>query len=1161
MRNVWRYKFKLLVLASLSSLGFIALSLVVPAQPAKAAGETYTWVDYSNIKVSGGHFTKPVTIPLLIDSSGPGDNALFRGDVQYSLPCQITTGAVQSNAYFSLDIYVSPSDSAHGKLLTSGGTKQPACADPGSPTPKTEFDSKTVLIDGVRPPKGGQPNPGPGAGEKFSWADYQTIDGTGGHFANTASFLRRQNTPTVEYFTASVEYTGTCGKKVDGTSYSGHFTMRIILTNGTAAVLDVPIDQHEAGNGSGTPLCDTSAGSVVVKEYSGRHITIDGTRPNPGDTKETQQQRNVNITLYSPKPASQSPQTVTATIKTPDGKVVGTPITSKQTPAPGETGRPADQQSVMYVFDFYLDPGKYQVCFSDIITTCQAFEKVKFVPLVLAYGETSSDRVINVTVEVPITRPCGQTLTFGPAIVTLKYKDGTERTAKTGTYTSTPFSNEEGSSCSVHGIATMYTFFDNVPPGNYTVCLLNGNVCADVVKVQGQAANVILHAPLNFQEPDEQPVCTTGRGWASSIAWLLCPVTRLIVSAMSFIEQHLIIPYLTVSPLSTDPANPVYKLWESVRNIANIAFIIAFFFIIFSQATSYGLSNYGIKRMLPRLIIVAIAANVSYYIAALSIDAFNIIGSGIAQLVIGVLANGGGGNQGTNADWTQFFAVSAIGLGATLVTAGSAIGWLGTLIIIVGLIVFMTVIILVVRQMLILALVIASPLLVVGTLLPNTERAAKKNIKRFFKLLALYPIIVVLFAAGKIVASLLNSGDLALATGDNISTGMAEAIKVIFATFANAFPLVLLPGLLLSSEELLGKLGSMLRERGLEAFAHGSNRLRNSNFAKYLGSRRERANAQTRAGNYTGINPFRRVQSAISGRLNRSAPYNLVTEGYGAQQLLGDRQLRSKDLSETEKLFSGDWELASAWIASGGNRKAPEYAGLTDAQKRIFDDLRLRRYGKAAEPFMAAMHTMSSEGYGNAATLAAAEAQVRRFNPGSANVDIEAMRETTKKDWREHGRGDLANVDLGTGAVSPDWDATNFNNNSRFVYDTSPENSGNYTARTRTQRKPYNDPSDGHLLDWANLDDRPKLEISNAEVSQRNYLAASRENMLRFVTSLRQQEQRASEGARAMLFDMLRGTDRGKYNPKEAGHNYVNDPAKMGELLDQLRDDFNINYK
>jgi len=86
-----------------------------------------------------------------------------------------------------------------------------------------------------------------------------------------------------------------------------------------------------------------------------------------------------------------------------------------------------------------------------------------------------------------------------------------------------------------------------------------------------------------------------------------------------------------------------------------------FFAIIFSQATSIGITNYGIKRLLPRLILIAIATNISYFICSVLIDAFNILGVGITSLFAAV-NNGEAG------------AVTVTGTGAGLLLQASSLG-------------------------------------------------------------------------------------------------------------------------------------------------------------------------------------------------------------------------------------------------------------------------------------------------------------------------------------------------------------------------------------------------------------------------------------------------------------------------------------------------------
>src|SRR5690606_10686988 len=132
-----------------------------------------------------------------------------------------------------------------------------------------------------------------------------------------------------------------------------------------------------------------------------------------------------------------------------------------------------------------------------------------------------------------------------------------------------------------------------------------------------------------------------------------------------------LVGFLTITPISTDRDSVMYYMWNAMRNIANILFIIGFLIIIYSQATSIGISNYGIKRLLPRLMIAAILVNISYWIVAIGVDASNIIGVAIKdlfdQIAQSVPTNG---SAAQNGEWSW----AAIA-GATL-TGGVAVAGL-----------------------------------------------------------------------------------------------------------------------------------------------------------------------------------------------------------------------------------------------------------------------------------------------------------------------------------------------------------------------------------------------------------------------------------------------------------------------------------------------------
>lgn len=396
--------------------------------------------------------------------------------------------------------------------------------------------------------------------------------------------------------------------------------------------------------------------------------------------------------------------------------------------------------------------------------------------------------------------------------------------------------------------------FKNVKAGVYVVCSTNFKACQLFTKNPGQNADVyvIYGSTAGSTIPgtppgqgDDQKVCTSGDGLAGALAWVLCPAVQLIASATDFFENNIIIPFMTVSPLTTNADNPIYILWQDIRNLANIGFILFFFFVIFSQATSFGLSNYGIKRILPRMVFVVIGVNLSYFGAAFIIDAFNIFGAGVSQLVTAALQQAGTQqlNSGTSSGAVRsIFTLGGAALVTIVATAGSAIGWFFSFLGLVLLVIVVVVIVLVVRQMAIIVLVILSPIIILLYMLPNTEGTGKKGTKMFTQLMVMYPMIVLLFASGKIFGVILLQPDFKLA-GNGVSDDVAQAIRVILQAVVYVVPLVGLPATFAASGTLMSRGFSMLHNRAVQPRA---NRLRED--AAHMG--RE---AQMRAARIPGV--------------------------------------------------------------------------------------------------------------------------------------------------------------------------------------------------------------------------------------------------------------------------------------------------------------------
>ncbi len=270
----------------------------------------------------------------------------------------------------------------------------------------------------------------------------------------------------------------------------------------------------------------------------------------------------------------------------------------------------------------------------------------------------------------------------------------------------------------------------------------------------------------------------------AKMGWILCPLIETSgeigdrafqLLAKTFLETE---PELVAVNGAGNSYSGTYQSWELARNIANVMFIIAFLIIILSQVTGRGLDNYGIKKTLPRLIIAAIAVNVSFFICQVMVDLSNILGYEIQNFLVDMAR--------TVSDRTAMPVASDIdlhtggeGLGsgtlaviAAAVLATVAIVWLILPLLIAGIgtiviTAIIVVIILLLRKAFIVLLVVVSPVAFVLYLLPNTEQYFRKWLSMFWKLLMVFPVIGLLFGAGQLASAVV------LVAGTN--TGASES--------------------------------------------------------------------------------------------------------------------------------------------------------------------------------------------------------------------------------------------------------------------------------------------------------------------------------------------------------------------------------------------------
>lgn len=291
----------------------------------------------------------------------------------------------------------------------------------------------------------------------------------------------------------------------------------------------------------------------------------------------------------------------------------------------------------------------------------------------------------------------------------------------------------------------------------------------------------------------------------NGIGWILCPVMNFLAAIVDA-AYGFVASLLTIQPLFINGESAgVYNAWSTMRNFANVAFVIAFLIIIFSQISSIGITNYGIKKMLPRLIIAAVLVNVSYWICSIAVDLSNIIGGSLNDVLKGIgendiVAGPNADDFGATADgWAGITGGILAGvIGAAILYA--AIGALLPALVTAALAIVVVFVVLAARQALVILLVVISPLAFVAYLLPNTENLYKKWFNLFKTMLLMFPIIALLFGASSLASKVIM----------NSASGPYELIIQLMGATISIVPLVATPFLMKTAGGVLGKVGGFI---------------------------------------------------------------------------------------------------------------------------------------------------------------------------------------------------------------------------------------------------------------------------------------------------------------------------------------------------------------
>ena len=295
------------------------------------------------------------------------------------------------------------------------------------------------------------------------------------------------------------------------------------------------------------------------------------------------------------------------------------------------------------------------------------------------------------------------------------------------------------------------------------------------------------------------------------IGWLVCPTTGKIAEAVDWLYDKLE-DILKIKPISTDDGSPIYEIWKYFLSLTNIVFIIFVLVVIYSQLTGLGISNYGIKKALPKLIVTAILVNLSFLICSLAVDVSNIVGNGLRDVFTAieesVVAGSAGGMTGEAAleariSYAKIY--SSMAGGAVLTAVGGVVafetGAIWMLIpVLLGAIVAVVsgLITIALRQAVVVLLIMISPLAIVAYILPNTEQWFKKWRDLLVKMLVFYPMFSLLFGA----SSLAGFAIVASSNGDGFGVLLGTAVQI--------FPLFFSWSLMKMSGTFLGTINAKM---------------------------------------------------------------------------------------------------------------------------------------------------------------------------------------------------------------------------------------------------------------------------------------------------------------------------------------------------------------
>jgi hypothetical protein len=744
------------------------------------------------------------------------------------------------------------------------------------------------------------------AATSYAWTDRQTISVTGGSVKAGQGFRvdANDNAPT----TGSGIILMTEIQKIQDCPFLWTFcstedvptecyvSMSIALTGLTRGTITA-VQTASAGNSDGPQACQKPAWDT----YNGKVVNITGTRPaDSSGTTETSNQKTVFFVVRSDFKESEAPDSVNIRVT---GAATKSLVANKR----------ELNGNITFNVTTTLEPGAYTATVTSppegLVVEPKNFTKVKFSQITVNIGDAEgfADRQIEVYIEIARSDPGAKK--YGPLVLTLYNAAG--EAVKTANSNSVDMPAIELGQLD-GGIINLRGTLDDVDAGTYKLCIGSGtSQCQNITKIDGSRLQVQFEI-TSAELIEIAPAAATGTSCGiGDLAWLICPVLSLMADILQESFKILSNDYLRVDIRLLAPDSGTFVAWSIFRNIANVAFVIVFLIIIFSQMTGAGVTNYGVKKMLPRLIVAAILVNISYYVCQIAVDLSNILGFSLKSVFDGI-ATASNIPTPTDATGNGMGVVALVG-GIVATTAVVYFSLAALIPVLIGAVIaiVMIMLILMARKALVVILIVLAPLAFVAFLLPNTESLFKAWRKMFTVLLLLFPIISIVFGASGLASQII------------LQANPDDTNNKIIALGVMAIPFFAVPILLKGALDSIGGVGARLngfasktggKLGGLGGKAFGNTRL--AKFQEYRREEAERRRELTQSGAYEGRNAVRRGWSNLNKRFNeskRTGKFGDRATAIGAKlENAEDAELLENASAKVTSLKHGDNPLTTA---------------------------------------------------------------------------------------------------------------------------------------------------------------------------------------------------------------------------------------------------------